>query len=269
MKSSCCFLLALVLFFPLKKTSAQAKQLNDSIYLTARPDSILFDAASTAIIVIDMQNDFGSKGGMFDRAGIDISSIQKVVNPIANVLTAARKRGLKIIYLKMALKPDLSDLGSIEYPTRMKRAKRLHIGDTIIAPNGVKSRILVQDSWNTEILPELKPLPEDIIITKNRFNGFYQTPLDSLLRSLGKKYLIITGCTTSICVESTVRDAFFRGYMPIVLGDCTAEPIGNNLPRTNHEASLLIIQTSFGLVSSSDEFIKGIGINSRAGIKPP
>ena len=268
MKNSCCFLLLFVCFFPLKKINAQEKQLRDSIYLRSRPDSISFDIASTAVIVIDMQNDFGAKGGMFDRAGIDISSIQKVVSPVANVLTAARKRGLKIIYLKMAFKPDLSDLGGIEYPTRMKRAKRMHIGDTIMAPNGVMSRILVRDTWNTEILPELKPLPEDIIITKNRFNGFYQTSLDSLLRSLKKKYLIITGCTTSICVESTVRDASFRGFMPILLADCTAEPIGNNLPRTNYEASLLLIQTYFGLVSSSAEFIKGMSSNDRTGVKP-
>lgn len=261
-------LLVFGLVFPTQKTTAQEKQLNDSIFLTARPDSVFFDAARTAIIVIDMQNDFGAKGGMFDRAGIDISNIEKVVTPIANVLTAARKKGIQIIYLKMALKPDLSDLGSTEFATRMKRAKRLHIGDTIIAPNGVKSRILVQDTWNTEILPELRPFPKDIIISKNRFNGFYQTSLDSLLRSLGKKYLILTGCTTSICVESTARDAFFRGFMPIVLGDCTAEPIGNNLPRTNHEASLLIIQTSFGLVSSSHEFIKGLGQTAKAGVKP-
>lgn len=267
MKRSCSLLLIFVLLFSIQKATAQEKQLNDSIYLTARPDSVLFNAASTAMIVIDMQNDFGAKGGMFDRAGIDISGIQKVVDPIANVLTAARKRGIQIIYLKMELKSDLSDLGSIEFSTRMKRAKRLHIGDTIMAPNGMKGRILVKDTWNTEILPELKPQPKDIIISKNRFNGFYQTSLDSILRCLEKKYLILIGCTTSICVESTARDAFFRGFMPIVLADCTAEPIGNTLPRTNHEASLLIIQTSFGLVSSSSEFIKGIGQPSKADVK--
>lgn len=89
------------------------KQLHDSNYLTSRPDSISFDIASTAVIVIDMQNDFGTKGGMFDRAGIDISNIQKVVSPVGNVLKAARKRGLKIVYLKMAFMPDLSDLGGI------------------------------------------------------------------------------------------------------------------------------------------------------------
>jgi ureidoacrylate peracid hydrolase len=158
----------------------------------------------------------------------------------------------------MGFKPDLSDMAGTEFPSRVKRARRLHIGETITAPNGEKSRILVHNTWNTEILPQLKPQPEDIIILKNRFNGFYQTALDSLLRSMGKKYLIIIGCTTSVCVESTVRDASFRGYLPIVLGDCTAEPIGNTLARTNHESSLTIIQANFGLVSSSKEFIRSI-----------
>jgi ureidoacrylate peracid hydrolase len=268
MKRCCYLLFFFVLVFPTQKTIAQGKQLTDSFYLTARPDSVFFDAARTAIIVIDMQNDFGAKGGMFDRAGIDISDIEKVVAPITNVLTAARKKGIQIIYLKMGFKSDLSDLGGTEYPTRMKRAKKMHIGETIVAPSGENGRTLVHGTWNTEILPALKPLPEDIIISKNRFNGFYQTTLDSLLRSLGIKYLIVTGCTTSVCVESTVRDASFRGYMPVVLADCTAEPIGNNLPRTNHEASLLIIQTSFGLVSSSGEFIKGLGQIVKAGVKP-
>lgn len=95
----------------------------------------------------------------------------------------------------------------------------MHIGDTVIAPNGTISRILVHDTWNTDIIPQLQPQPDDIIIYKNRFNGFYQTTLDSILQSLEIKYLIITGCTTSICVESTVRDAAFRNYLPIVLED--------------------------------------------------
>lgn len=239
-------------------SSAQQNLSKDNIYLTARPDTISLDAASTAVIVVDMQNDFGTKGGMFDRAGIDISIIEKAIDPIAGVLVAARKKGIKIIYLKMGFKPDLSDLGGMEFPTRVKRAKRLHIGDTITAPNGKTSRILVHNTWNTEILPQLQPQSDDIIIHKNRFNGFYQTSLDSVLRRLGKKYLIVIGCTTSICVESTVRDASFRGYMPIVLSDCTAEPIGAGLVRSNHEASLLTIQTSFGLVSTSKEFITAI-----------
>ena len=91
---------------------------------------------------------------------------------------------------------------------------------------------------------------------KHRFSGFYQTDLDATLNRMGAKYLIFTGCTTSICVESTIRDAMFRDYSSILLADCTGEPIGYGLPRSNHEASLLVIETSLGWISSSDELIK-------------
>lgn len=73
---------------------------------------------------------------------------------------------------------------------------------------------------------------------------------------MGIKYLIVTGCTTSICVESTIRDAMFRDYSCVLLADCAGEPIGNGLPRSNHDASLLTIQTLFGWVSGSPDFIR-------------
>ncbi len=117
---------------------------------------------------------------------------------------------------------------------------------------------MIRDTWNTNILSELTPKVEDIVLYKNRFSGFYQTELDSILKRLGVKYLVFTGCTTSVCVESTIRDAMFRDYMPVLLADCTGEPIGYGLPRSNHEASLLTIQVMFGWVSNSDNFIKGL-----------
>ena len=229
-----------------------------NIHIMAKPDSIAINMARTAVIVVDMENDFGSKGGMFDRAGIDISMIQKVINPTSKVLAAARQAGIPIIYLKMGYHDDLSDLGSEESLNRVRHLQFMHVGDTITAPNGSKSRILIRKSWGTDIVPELKPESGDIVMYKTRFSGFYQTELDSVLKKLGKKYLIITGCTTSICVESTVRDAMFRDYSSIVLEDCTAEPIGYRLPRSNHEASLLVIQALLGWVSNSDEFIKSV-----------
>ena len=239
-------------------SSKEANKIYKNIHIMAKPDSIAIDTARTAVIVVDMENDFGSKGGMFDRAGIDISMIQKVINPTSKVLAAARKAGIKIIYLKMGYHEDLSDIGNEESPNRVRHLQIMHVGDTIIAPNGSKNRILIRDTWGTDIVTELKPQTDDIVIYKTRFSGFYKTELDSLLKQLNKKYLIITGCTTSICVESTVRDAMFRDYSSIVLEDCTAEPIGYGLPRSNHEASLLSIQALFGWVSSSDEFLKAI-----------
>lgn len=245
--------------FPIiANSSNDTNMIYKNIHIMAKPDSIAIDTARTAVIVVDMENDFGSIGGMFQRAGIDISMIQKVITPTSKVLEAARKAGITIIYLKMGYHEDLSDIGSEESPNRVRHLQFMHVGDTIIAPNGAKSRILIRNSWGTEIIPELKPQTTDIVMYKTRFSGFYKTELDSLLKQMGKRYLIFTGCTTSICVESTVRDAMFRDYSSIVLEDCTAEPIGYGLPRSNHDASILSIQTLFGWVSTSEEFIKAL-----------
>ncbi len=227
------------------------------VSLDAKPEPVAIDTARTAVIVCDMQNDFGTMGGMFDRAGVDISMIQKAVGPTAKVLASARHAGVKIIYLKMGFRPDLSDLGSEGSPNRA-RLLRFGVGETVRAPDGTEGRILIRDTWNTDIVPELKPQADDVVVHKHRFSGFYQTDLDAILKQLGVKYLIVTGCTTSVCVESTVRDAMFRDYSCVLLADCTGETIGHGLPRSNYEASLLVIQTLFGWVSSSDEFIKAL-----------
>ncbi len=228
-----------------------------TIALEATPNLTEIDVAKTAVIVIDMQNDFGSKWGMFDRVGIDISGIQKAVVPTAKVLNVARHAGIKIVYLKMAYLPDLSDLGAPDSVNRMRHLG-MGVGETIHAPDGSESRILIRDTWNTDIVSELKPQAEDVIIYKTRFSGFYETDLDIKLKQMGIKHLIITGCTTSICVESTVRDAMFRDYLCVLLADCMNEPIGGNLARSNHEASLLSTEVLFGWVSSSDQFIKAL-----------
>jgi ureidoacrylate peracid hydrolase len=233
------------------------------VTVDAKPQRLAMDIAKTAVIVVDMQNDFGSKGGMFDHAGLDISMIQRAVGPTAKVLSLARQAGLKVVFLKMGFHPDLSDLGAADSPNRMRHL-RLGVGEIVRAPGGTESRILIRDTWNTDIIPELKPQAGESVLYKHRFSGFYQTELDAVLKNLGIKYLIFTGCTTSVCVESTVRDAMFRDYSSLLLADCTGEPIGNGLPRSNHEASLLLIQTLFGWVSDSNEFIKALEAQSSA-----
>ncbi len=227
------------------------------ITMTAKPAPIAVDTAKTAVIVVDMQNDFGSKGGMFDRAGIDISGIQRAIAPTAKVLDSARAAGLKIVYLKMGFRPDLSDLGTANSTNRAEHL-RMGVGQAVPAPNGKESRILIRDTWNTDIVPELAPQADDAVIYKHRFSGFYETDLDVTLKQWKIQYLIFTGCTTSVCVESTVRDAMFRDYSCVLLEDCMAEPIGHDLPRSNHEASLLTMQILFGSVSDSEEFIKAL-----------
>jgi len=218
--------------------------------LDARPAPLLVDPERTAVVVIDMQNDFGAPGGMFELAGIDISGITKAAHATGPVLEAARDVGIPIVYLKMEHAPDLSDVGPTDGPHWIKHLP-LRVGDEVAAPDGSASRILVRGTWNTQILDVVTPDPRDHLVSKHRYSGFFETDLDDLLRGLGAKYLLVTGCTTSVCVESTVRDAAFRDYSCIVLEDCTAEPIGAGLARTNHEASLLVIETLFGWISSS------------------
>jgi len=227
------------------------------IKFDAKPEAVSLDTAKTAVIVVDMQNDFGAKGGMLDRAGIDISGIQRAVGPTANVLCAARAAGVKIIYLKMGYRPDLSDLGASDSVNRVRHL-RLGVGDKVSAPDGTDSRILIRDTWNTDIVSELKPEPGDDVIYKTRFSGFYETDLDARLKKLGIKHLIVTGCTTSVCVDSTVRDAMFRDYLCVLLPDCMSEPIGYGLPRSNHDASLLTAEVLLGWVADSKSFLKAV-----------
>ncbi len=229
------------------------------ITLDARPEPVRIEAGQAAVLVVDMQNDFGARGGMFDRAGIDITPIQRAVEPTARVLEAARAAGLPIVYLVMQFRPDLSDAGAPDSPNRIEHAP-LALGEQIAAPDGRAGRILVEGTWNTEILPRLAPRAGDLVVPKHRYNGFFETGLDSILRARDVRHLLVTGCTTSVCVESTVRDAMFRGYHCVVLEDCTGEPIGAGLPRSNHEASLLNIQLLFGWVSDSGRFAEALAL---------
>ena len=225
--------------------------------LNAQPDRITLDAARSAVIVVDMQNDFGSPGGLFDRGGVDISMIRKAVEPTRKVLAAGRNAGMKIVYLKMGFRADLSDLGAED---SVNRTRHLHfgVGQPTTSPDGSPGRFLVRDTWNTAILDELAPEPGDVELYKHRFSGFYETELDRILRERGIRDLVFTGCTTCVCVDSTLRDAMFRDYRCVLLADCSGEPIGGDKSRSNHEAALLTVQTLLGWVSDSESFLAAV-----------
>ena len=229
------------------------------ITIDAKPQPVSIDPAKTAVIVVDMQNDFGSKGGMFDRAGIDISGIRSAIAPTAKALAASRRAGIKIIYLKMGYLEDLSNLGTPESPNRVGHLA-FGVGSKVTAPDGRESRILIRDTWNTDILDELKPEAGDIVIYKHRFSGFYQTDLSATLERLGAKHLVFTGCTTSVCVEATVRDAMYRDYQSLLLEDCMSQPpLGDSGPGSNHNSSLAIAGVFFGSISDSARFTRALG----------
>jgi ureidoacrylate peracid hydrolase len=227
------------------------------VVVDARPEPVAIDPRRTAVIVVDMQNEFGAEGGMFARAGIPIADIARVVDPIGHVLHAARRAGLTVIYLTMQFDPDLSNAGAPDAPNFLKH-KPLGVGEVVAAPEGRESRTLVKGMWGTEILPELAPEESDIVVAKHRYSGFFETELDAILREHGIDSLVFTGCTTSVCVDSTLRDGFYRDYRCLLLSDCTGEPIGSDLARSNHEASLLVIESLFGWVSDSRSLLRAL-----------
>jgi ureidoacrylate peracid hydrolase len=194
---------------------------------------------------------------MFGRAGIDLTGIRATIEPISHVLASARRAGIKVVYLKMAFRSDLSDAGAPDSPNWLKHLP-MKAGESITAPDGGPSRVLIRDTWNTEIVDELSPEPGDIVVYKHRFSGFFETDLDAILKNWGILNLVFTGCTTSVCVESTIKDAMFRDYHCLLLEDCTAEAIGAGLPRSNHDATLLVIQLLVGWVSDSATWLEAL-----------
>jgi ureidoacrylate peracid hydrolase len=218
--------------------------------LTTKPEPIEVDLGKSALVVVDMQNAFASKKGMLDIAGADLSGAPQVVNVIGRVLSAARRCGMPIVYLQMGYKADLSDSGGPESPNWHKE---LGIRMMNCRPE-LKGTLVTEGTWDFAIVDELAPQPGDIVIVKTRYSGFARTPLDAELQARGIRYLFFTGIATNVCVESTLRDAFFLDYWPILITDATmaAGPSGMQ------EAALFNIESYFGWTLPSEEFLADI-----------
>lgn len=216
--------------------------------LDAKPNPLEIDFKKSAVVVVDMQNAFASKGGMLDIAGVDITDASRVIRIICSVLDAARRLGVPIVHLRMAYKPDLSDSGGPNSPNSHKE-----LAMTLMCSRPeFKGKVLTEGTWDAEIVADLAPQPGDLVVTKTRYSGFAGTPLDSQLRMRAIQYLFFAGIATNVCVESTLRDAYFHDYWPILLSDA-AMPAG---PAAAHEATLFNVESFFGWTMPSQELIK-------------
>jgi ureidoacrylate peracid hydrolase len=184
-----------------------------------------------------MQNAFASRGGLLDIAGVDISGAPAVVQSIGAVLKAVRAAGLPVVYLQMGFKPDLSNSGGPESPNWHKE---LALRMMNCRPE-LRGKLLIEGTWDFAIVDELAPRAGDLVIVKTRYSGFARTPLDDELRARGVRYLLFCGIATNVCVESTLRDAFFLDYWPILICDA-AMAAGT----AAHEASLFNVESFFG-----------------------
>ena len=225
------------------------------VKLNTKPEEIEVDLAKSAIVIVDMQNAFASKGGTLDLAGADLSEAPRVVRTIRRVLDAARAAGTTVAHLQVGYKPDLSDAGGTRSPNYYKETA-MHLMCT--RPE-LKGKLLTEGSWDSALVDELAPLPGEIVITKTRYSGFAGTTLDSQLRVRGIQYLFFAGIAANVCVESTLRDAYFLDYWPILVADGTMAAGGQKM----YEATLFNVESFFGWTITSDNLRASLGAPQR------
>jgi nicotinamidase-related amidase len=217
----------------------------ETITVPARPAPYPLDVTKTALVVIDMQRDFLLPGGFGETLGNDVSLLQEVVPPLADLLAAARAAGLLVIHTREGHRPDLSDCP----PAKLKRGKpSQRIGD-----QGTLGRILIRGEYGHDIIDELAPIEGEIVIDKPGKGAFYATGFEDVLVENGITHVIVTGVTTEVCVHTTVREANDRGYDALVVSDC----VGSYFPEF-HRVGLDMVAAQggiFGWVTDSISII--------------
>lgn len=215
----------------------------------ALPYSFHYSKESTALLIIDMQNDFCAAGGFGEMLGNDITLTKSIIPTLQHVLEIARQQGILVIHTREGHLPDLSDCP----PSKLTRSRQQGAGIGDVGPMG---RILIRGELGHSIVPELTPMDNEIIIDKPGKGAFYKTELDDVLQQHSITHLLVCGVTTHVCVHSTVREANDRDYQCLVLSDGTAA-----FDYNDQVAALRMIHQQGGIlgyVASSEELIQSL-----------
>jgi nicotinamidase-related amidase len=218
------------------------------VSIDAEPYEFEFVPIRCALLIIDMQRDFMEPGGFGAMLGNDVSQLRRTIEPNQRLLAKWRAAGLQVIHTREGHRPDLTDLP----PAKAVRGR----GKTTIGDKGPMGRILIRGEAGHDIIPELYPLPEEPVIDKPGKGAFFATDLHAILQNVGIKKLIVTGVTTEVCVNTTVREANDRGYDCLVPEDC----VGSYFPEFQ-EMGLKMIKAQggiFGWVSHSSKILAAL-----------
>ena len=199
---------------------------------------------TSALVIVDMQNDFGHADGGFahrarehPEAKIDMPFLMSTIPHVKRLAEAFRRAGRPVVYVIQVLRPDYAD-AAFPYWRATK-------GST----SGNRT-FIVEGSWGAQIVDELKPEHGDPVVIKKGFGGFANTPLDTILRNLGVNTCVMVGVTTCVCVSTTIREGIEYNYRMIIVSDAVAE-----VHRDTHDAELKTMARMFADVKSSDEVI--------------
>lgn len=193
----------------------------------------------TALIIVDYQNDFVAEGGALDKAGKSIEAGASIHDEIIETMDVARGAGAKIVFLRCEYStPDNRFLSRVFLDQARRRLEGLYHEIPVCSPG----------SWGQEFYGDVQPREGDLVVTKHRFGGFDGTDLDMVLRTNRIQTLVFTGVVTHVCVESTVREAFFHDYFNVVLRDVVA-----GYRKEWHDHALEVIDWGFGEVVTLDE----------------
>lgn len=217
--------------------------------LQAKTRTLQIDAGRSAVMVIDMQNDFIAKGGWFDARNVDGEWV-KPLYPVINATTSlARREGLPVIWLNWGVRADLLNV----HPSH-RRLVKPGPDDPSYAPRMATGNgpVLEVGSWGAAVVPELDVAPEDVHVAKHRYTGFWDNELDSVLRNLDVTTLFVMGINLDRCVFATVTDACHAGYDVVLLED----GVGTYSPQFCTDATLYLVERIFGFVSDSPSLTK-------------
>jgi len=219
--------------------------------LAAAPQDVTLDLARSAIVVIDMQNDFCAKGGWVDYLGADYTPDRAPIAPLQRLLPVLRTAGVPVIWVNWGNRPDLANMPPNQIHLYKNSGSGIGLGDPL---PGSGARVLEKDSWAAAVVDELEQAPQDIKVDKYRISGFWDTPLDSILRNLGIRSLLFAGVNTDQCVLHSLTDANFLGYGCVMLEDCCA----TTSPDFCTEATIWNVKKCFGFVTDSAAVIRAL-----------
>jgi ureidoacrylate peracid hydrolase len=223
---------------------------SDAVTITAEPESLTIGQATTALVVVDMQNAYLSKSGYLDRVGFDVSTSAPVIDKAAAVLAAARGAGMFVIHLQNGFNALQTEAGGPTSPVWHKSNALKYMR----ANPAERGKLITHRTWDHDFVEPMRPIAGEAVIPKARYSGFAGTHLEQLLRARGITTIVLVGVNTNVCVEATLRDAYHREFFALMIPDATLQAGSNSI----FEATVFNVTRFFGWVTSSEKMIAAL-----------